>query len=305
MASSSSITSIFTPKTGLCTEWAIDRRPLQNAVFNVIGKTDKKADGLLPSLVDIVVEYLQVCAEKRGAIFRAADWSTCFEGAVVPLEPELPPDIEAIWQGRCRLFEGETVSNTHTFGYIPETVNGEPFNLRRFAILAEKYFPKVSSCNTACSVYSIESNIPSEIEDKPIGRGRWVLMTIKGITGTIGKPIGEQRAIVADFARKASAPYEIPELLEVAFCIVTQLATSKIRLFNGTFTHCQESVKINSHSLINSFELRPLKIGFYSSRTYLDIFASDEVQGLCRYGSRQKWSSNKDCFVVGLRRFLR
>lgn len=302
MASSSSTASIFAPKTGLCTEWAIDKRPLQNAVLNIIGRTDKKADGLLPALVNIVVEYLQVGEEKRRAIFRAADWSTCFESDV--LEPPLPINIEEIWQGQCPFFEGETVSNTHAFGCIPETVNGQPFNLRRFAILAEKYFPKVSSCNTACSVYSIESNISSEIEDKPIGRGRWVLMTIKGVPGTIGKPIGEQRAIVADFARKTSAPYELPEVLEAAFCIVTQLAKSKMRLLNSTFTHCQESVKINSNSLINSSELRPLKIGFYAIRTYLDIFASDEVQGLCRHGSKQKWSSNKDCFVVGLRRFL-
>src|ERR1700722_3670628 len=85
----------FPSTRGLPTEWAVDRRPVEAALFGAIGITAVNTKGLMPPLVALIVDYLQDLSV-RGQVFGEREWAVHL-GAVEPA-PAFPDDIESTFK---------------------------------------------------------------------------------------------------------------------------------------------------------------------------------------------------------------
>ena len=223
----------FPSMGGLPTEWAVDRRPVQAALFGAIGIIAGKPKGLMPPLVALVVDYLQDLSV-RGQVFGEREWAAHL-GAVAPA-PAFPDDIESTFQ---------SLRKNHMLVYIPTKVNGLPLTLTSLGELVKKHFPR----STTGYDY-IAPAVFAELGNQAVEKSCWAFMTNDVLPDSRNKSYAEQQALVVDFSRRAKATYEIPKALEAAVCIFSQYVSSKpearVRLFSDspwTFTRCKESVQ--------------------------------------------------------------
>lgn len=249
MASLSLPTS-FSPATGsLLAEWALDRRPIYNAVLAVAAQV---STGLIPPLVSLVVDYLK----ERDHIFGEVEWKAHF-GKVSPA-PALPFDIESLWQGPCPVFPGKKLKETHMLVYIPTSFgeHEQVLSIKTLGELAKKYFP--NNVDGYCDGYRPSTrSLLDRLENLFIKKPFWALMTRDILPESRGKSYFEQQAMVSDLARKTSVAYEVPKVLEIAVCILAQFVNFNTSLFNGnttpsTFIRCQESLR-NQPVIVGGF----------------------------------------------------
>ncbi len=113
--------------------------------------------------------------------------------------------------------------------------------INKLGELAKKYFP-----SNAKGYRYISETIVDKLGDKSIDESVWLLMTTKEIDGTRNESYIEQKNIVANLAKTALVPYEVPTTLEAATCILAEYSSSKTRLFGNTpwpYTRCQENIQ--------------------------------------------------------------
>ncbi len=240
-------------------EWIIekDRNPIETTVFAAVG-TAQKLVGLPFDLTKLVVDYLECYP-----CFGEREWiNLC--GRVAPA-PLLPHDFSCIWNGPCPVFLGEKrVKDTHMLVYLPKEVDGKPLSITSFEEIAKRYFPANKD-----GYGEIWKDILAALGNKtPIEKSCWMLMTKDVLPQSRGKFYYDQKAMVADLAKKALALYEVPRTLEAAICILAQYfnshASSKIRLFSdnpATYTRCQEEVNVRRYGVVvGGFALKGLCI---------------------------------------------
>ncbi len=233
-------TSSSSSTQGLFTEWTLDASPIRMAVLAAIGVSAQKTMGIMPPLVELVVDYLKV---NKGQVFGEREWIVLC-GAVAPAPP-LPLDIENIWQNPCPFSPGKKIRETHMLVYIPTTVgyslNSQRLTLNSLGVLARQYFPR-----TEAGYKYIWSAIAAELGDKPLAKSSWVLMTKDVLPGSRSLSYADQRARLFGLAGRMSATYAVPGALEAAVCILAQYISSQTRLFSDsplTYTRCHEDVQ--------------------------------------------------------------
>ena len=153
----------------------------------------------------------------------------------------LPRNIAEILKGPCPVFPKKRVIDTHILVHIPKTINGEPLTLNSLGLLAKKYFPE-----TEKGYRYFGDLIVNQLGNDPIDESRWVLMTKDVIPGSRKQSYVKQKAMIAAIADKALVPYEVPQVLEVAFCVLAHYFKCKERLLSDdpwTYTRCQESIQ--------------------------------------------------------------
>ncbi|MBA3816526.1 MAG: hypothetical protein H0X29_08425, partial [Parachlamydiaceae bacterium] len=201
------------------------RERLDDAVYSAIS---------FPQAISkMVVDYLEEYPS-----FGESEWTALCER--VDPAPPLPHDFSDIWNGPCPIYSGKKISETHMLVYIPATVDGKPFTLKKLGEIAKRFFPQNDS-----GYSHIWSGINDELGDKSI-KSRWVLMTKDVLPGSRNKSYAEQQKTVDRLAKK-SLVYKVPGTLEAATCILVQyFFDSKTRLFNDeplTYTRCKEKVR--------------------------------------------------------------
>lgn len=212
---------------------AKSREGLDDAVYSAIGNTKENLNGLPQAISKMVVDYLEEYPS-----FGESEWTTLC-GRVDPA-PSLPPDFSDLWNRPCPIYPGMKISETHMLVYIPATVDGKPFTLKKLGEIAKRFFPQNDK-----GFRSIWPGVVDELGDKSI-KSRWVLMTKDVLPGSRNKSYAEQQKIVARLAKK-SLGYKVPDTLEAATCILAQyFFDSKTRLFNNepwTYTRCEEKIQ--------------------------------------------------------------
>lgn len=213
------------------------RKRVDDAIYSAIGNKEN-LNGYPLAISQIIVDYLE---EYRS--FGERDWMR-FCKKVDPAPP-IPLDFYDIWYGPCPIYPEKKISETHMLVYIPATVDGKPFTLKKLGEITKNFFPKIDK-----GYRHISSDVVHILGDKSI-KSCWVLMTKDVLPGSRNKSYTEQQKIVASLA-KISLRYEVPDTLEAATCILAQyFFDSKTCLFSEepwTHTRCKDEVQ--SHRIV-------------------------------------------------------
>lgn len=210
---------------GTLSDWIVDRSPVTKAV---------NATSLISPLVSLIVDYLEVQKKEPYGIFGGQQWIDHFS-VTVPAAPPLPSNIEEILQSQCPIFPGKKTSETHTFVYIPETVNGLPLTLKHLGSLVKKYFPQWPN---GYLITWPDENLLNKSIDYP---SYWALMTNEAIPRSKGLKWHEQQTIVNNL----KGYYEIPNPIETVVSVLARFALFKIRLFSDHPVRCRDAIEIN------------------------------------------------------------
>lgn len=120
--------------------------------------------------------------------------------------------------------------------WIPTTINGQPLTLNSIGqFVKAKSFPENND-----GYRNYWSEAKNQIGDKTIDQAGWVLMTKDVLLGSRNKNYIYQKQMV-----EQCSEYEVPNALEVAFCIFAKYYSSDIRVYSDqpwTFTCCHEKV---------------------------------------------------------------
>lgn len=201
MASSSSCsssTSTFTHRTLL--ELITPSTQIEQAIFRVAGQTEEKLNGLLPTLVKLVVDYVKPSEQERRCVFGEEDWAKHF--GIVPPPPPLPRGMQEIWQSPCPTNPKRKVCETSTLVYIPASLNGKP-------LTAETFF---------------QEHLEFSGLERPHDAPYWMLMLNEVLAN--GKKFNQREKIIADlneaagFAKLNLPLYQLPTLIETTVCLV-------------------------------------------------------------------------------------
>lgn len=188
------------------------------------------------------------------AAFGAAKWNTYFGD--VGKEPPLPSNIYQIMKSRCPFWERKRVEETHLLVLVPQTVNGKPLNLESLEELVKA--PKEGS-STQYQYFN-----SGQYKDLPASASHWMLMTRDVLPGSRNQSYADQQALVARYAQKAGASYEVPHVLDAAVCTFMEYVQSGNRLYSDnpwTYTRCQEKWNEGWQLVVGGLSPEGLSVG--------------------------------------------
>jgi NACalpha-BTF3-like transcription factor len=168
------------------------------------------------------------------------EWKHYF-GEVEPA-PDLPQDMVTILDSACPFWPGKQVRDTHLLVLIPAKVNGQPFSLNLLRELIQN--PKNGGHATRYRYYG--DTLKVRIGASSPAASYWLLVTRDVLPGSRHKSYRDQKKLVADQARRASLPYELPKALEAATAVLTHYVRDGERLYSDrprTYTRCQELIQ--------------------------------------------------------------
>ena len=149
-------------------------------------------------------------------------------GVTIGDVPPLPEGIEEMMESDCPVWKGKKIRETHMLVLIPETVNGKPLTIGRFAKL---YGKKISS-------YAHLGYIHYKASVLRAGKSHWVLMTKANLPGSEGQSFATQKALVNSLSENPLTPYEVPDPLEAVICYPMNYLRNKRRYLYG-YTACE------------------------------------------------------------------
>lgn len=154
-------------------------------------------------------------------------------------EPPLPRNIQKILRSPCPIWPDKTIEDSNILVLIPETVDGKPLTLNTLGKLVKS--PKGGG--NAIGYEYIWSDIVNEHGDQPAPKSHWVLMTKDILPGSADKNYSDQKAFVAELAKRTTIHYEVPNVLDAAVGMFMKYVSIKERLFINTYTRCQENTQ--------------------------------------------------------------
>jgi hypothetical protein len=179
----------------------------------------------------------------------------------------LPENIVEELRRSYKAFPGKSIKETHVLVRMPKGLT-----IKKLGELAKKYFPS----NAEGYIY-IWSAIVDELGDKPADEPVWMLMTKNVLSGSRCKSYIKQKNIVAEFAKTARVPYEVPTILEAATCILAEYSRSGKRLFSDRpwiYTRCQDNVQ-GYQMIVGGFAPAGLRVHIspYYDRNHIGVAA--------------------------------
>ena len=195
----------------------------------------------------------------------AQAWEQYF-GSVGP-EPPLPADIDKILDSACPFWVGKRVKDTHLLVLIPASVGGRPFTLTLLGELIRS--PKGEGYRTEYRPYG--NAVQAALGDQSSGSSYWVLMLRDVLPDSRGKTYENQKALVAEHARRKGLPYELPQALEAATAILLHYVRTGERLYGDdpwTYTRCQETVANKYPVVVGGFSSGGLLVNFRNGDYY-------------------------------------
>jgi hypothetical protein len=192
------------------------------------------------------------------------EWKHYF-GDVEPA-PDLPGNIDSILDSTCPFWPGKKVKDTHLLVLVSAKINGRPFSLNLLSELIQH--PKNGGHKTSCRYY--DSRVKAQLGTASPAVSYWLLMTRDALPESHGKSYRDQEKLVADQAKRAGLPYELPKALEAATAIATHHVRNGDRLYSAhpwTFTRCQEWILHQSNdylATVGGFKSSGFVVGSYS-----------------------------------------
>lgn len=202
--------------------------------------------------------------------FGKKQWATYF-GDIGKAAP-LPKGIHKILKSPCPFWPGKKVEETHMLVLIPETVNGEPLNLKTWGELVKA--PKEGH---ATQYRFIWDTIINEHGNQATTKSHWMLMTNYVIEGSSNKNYTDQQILIAEFAKKTEINYEVPNVLDATIGIFMHYIRFGERLFNAdndlwVYTRCQEKAK-DRQIVVGGFSPAGLAVCYFIDRHNVGVAA--------------------------------
>lgn len=188
--------------------------------------------------------------------FGLTKWNQYFGD--VGVEPPLPPNIHEILSSPCPFWPQKKVHETHLLVLVPQTVNGKPLTLKSLGELVK--IPRQGNA-TQYEYFSL-----GEYTEPPAPPSHWVLMTRDVIDGSRNKNYPDQQKLVTQYAQKSGLPYQVPNVLYAAVCILMQHVQSGKRLYANnpwTYTRCQEKWHQEWQWAVGGFSSEGLNVNPY------------------------------------------
>ena len=180
----------------------------------------------------IVSEVMKAFSHEKA--FGPKEWYTYFRCHLKNI-PRLPSNISKILNGPCPFWPNKKVHETHVLCLVPQTVNGQPLNLRSLGELVQK---PLQGHATKYRHFSI-----GEYTDPSAPKTHWALMTRQVIDGSRNKKYEEEQAVLDSYSQKTKIAYEIPTILDASVCLFMEYVRSGTWLYGDkpwTYTWCQE-----------------------------------------------------------------
>jgi NLR family CARD domain-containing protein 3 len=182
--------------------------------------------------------------------FGEVEWKQYFGD--VGSAPDLPSHIAAILDGPCPFWPHKKVRDTHLLVLIPATVDGVPLTLNRLGELIKH--PSHGGHRTEYRYYNERIKVQIGKESPP--HSYWVLLTRDVLPGSRNTGYADQKALVANYARRKSVPYALPSVLEAATAIFMHHALEGERLFGDdpwTYTRCPAGMDDRDPAVVGGF----------------------------------------------------
>lgn len=164
-------------------------------------------------------------------------------------EPPLSRKFYSIYYGPCPIHPKKKVKDTHFFGIVPKTVDGEELTLNKWKVLIKS--PKSGNPS---DFRDIDSTVARKYGDNLPPETHWVLCLQELVPGT---------------REKSYVHYKVPYMLDVIACLFMKYAISKVRLLNDMHTRCEENFE-GFQIFVGGFTPKGLLVGCdkYANYTY-------------------------------------
>jgi hypothetical protein len=183
--------------------------------------------------------------------FGKAKWATYFGD--IGVEPSLPSNIEQILNGPCPIWADKKVHETHTLTLIPQTVKGNPLNLRLLGdLVCESHLGDLL-------IYSV-GNCLGEYNDPSTTASHWALMSRDVIPNSRYKSYADHQKLVQNYVGYG---YQVPTVLDAAVSILMECVSTGTRLYSAnpyTYTRCQEKWNRDWQLVVGGFSLSGLSV---------------------------------------------
>jgi hypothetical protein len=171
--------------------------------------------------------------------------------------PRLPPNITEIMNSSCLFWPDKKVHETHVLVLIPETVNGQPLNLKLLGEIVQKplqgYAAKYSYFNSGKYV------------EQP-AQSHWALVTRTVIEGSRNKTYDEDHDLLDQYSQNIKITYEIPTLLDATVCNFMEYIRCGTWLYGEnplTYTWCQEKYNAGWYMISGGGSDSGLLVSYY------------------------------------------
>lgn len=169
--------------------------------------------------------------------FGKAKWSEFFGD--IGAEPSLPPDIQKTLNSSCPFWEGKKISDTHLLILVPQTIDGQAFNLDKLSEII-----KIPKKGFKASYVYYNDHVKKELGKKQ-NSSHWILVTKDVIPNSRGQKLTDQKALIKSYSQKTNIPYTLLTSLELATAVLTEHAKTGTKLFSNnpwTYSWCEEKV---------------------------------------------------------------
>jgi hypothetical protein len=183
--------------------------------------------------------------------FGPKEWFTYF-GAHLRNVPRLFSNITEVLNSPCPFLLYKKVFETHLLVLVPETLGGQPLNLKT---LGELVKTPLTGNATNYDYFSL-----GKYTDSPAPLSHWVLMTRDVIDGTRKKSFEDQQALL-----EKQVVYEVPHILDATVCIFMEYIRTGTRLYSNspyTYTNCQEKYDNILQLAVGSFSDVGLRVNY-------------------------------------------
>jgi hypothetical protein len=196
------------------------------------------------------MEHINTFSHEKA--FGPREWFIHF-GTHLKNVPRLPSDIAEILASDCPFWPSKKVHETHLLVLVPQTVNGQPLNLKTLGELVKK--PLTGSATKYRGFYL------GEYTDLAAPPSHWVLMTRDVIEGSRNKSFQDQQTL----SQKSHGVYAVPTLLDATVSIFLEHIRSGAWLYGDspwTYTRCQEKYNADWQLCVGGFAPGGLRIDF-------------------------------------------
>ena len=193
-------------------------------------------------------------------------WREVFGAKAVPAAPPLPRDIMKILQEACPFNAGKKVHETHLLLFVPETLDGTPFNL---LTLREKSRAIATRDGKGATFWNQDWYNDKDFAKSPNAKGRWVLVPKDVAPDTRSKNFEQQDSEIKKYTK-----YETAGALALSTGIILNFLKNGERIYPaGTWGWCADESEPGRRLNVGYFDAAGLDVDVN------DVTDSDQLLG--------------------------
>lgn len=203
-----------------------------NQIFSYMGRSDLARCQQVNARWNAIAndERLWKSIENPKCAFGVKQYLDYF-GVDAGKEIPLPKDIEQILNSPCSFSnDGKKVEETQMLLFIPEEINGKPYDVETFVKIMQTKFPELPPYLDDLNLSSLKLGL---------GRARWILITKSPVPDSDVMSYQQQKDFISELGKNQ---YQIPRVLEVCTSALAEYARTKDFLYHKDLiqTRCRE-----------------------------------------------------------------